>query len=93
MGVTAEARNHGGHSETSMMMALRPDLVWLDRAVPGFPGTREESRRLLAAGNLRAVAPDGVMGQAAGSSAEAGERYLEAWVEAIMSLVNTSRPE
>ncbi|MFN8534548.1 MAG: creatininase family protein [Dehalococcoidia bacterium] len=86
LGISPEARNHAGHSETSMMLAIRPDLVLTDRYEQGFAGSREEARARLPVEGVRALAPNGLLGQPDGSSAEAGEAYLDAWAAAAAAL-------
>ncbi|MFN8535105.1 MAG: creatininase family protein [Dehalococcoidia bacterium] len=73
LGVVEGAMKHAGHSETSMMLSLRPELVHLDRPPTEPPLTP-----------LHALAED-----FAGSSANAGERYLSAWTDAIVAKVRT----
>ena len=87
--VTAEEKSfgiHGGFVETSVMLALRPDLVDMAKA-RDFPSAQqrfvEEFRHLRAYGphafgwKVRDLAPDGVVGNAAAATAEAGERILD----------------
>lgn len=76
---------HGGCIETSVMLALRPDLVDMSRA-KDFPSTQEAFERDFT--HLRAYGPhafgwkmsdlsaEGVVGDAASASAEAGEVIL-----------------
>jgi len=77
---------HGGFIETSVMLALRPDLVDMAKA-RDFPSRQSEFARDFA--HLRAYGPhafgwkmgdlsrDGVVGNAAAASAEAGEAILD----------------
>jgi creatinine amidohydrolase len=77
---------HGGFIETSVMLALRPDLVDMDKA-RDFPSAQIRFARDFT--HLRAygphafgwkmgdLSPDGVVGNAAAATAEAGERILE----------------
>ncbi len=71
----------GGHAdvaETSIMLALHPERVRLDRAEDGFHGAMEAGavQRLIAQG-FHTVAPNGILGDARGGSAELGERCME----------------
>lgn len=76
---------HGGFIETSVMLALRPDLVDMSQAVD-FPnaqaGFAQEFKHLRAYGphafgwKIGDLSPDGVTGNAAAATAEAGERIL-----------------
>ncbi len=76
---------HGGFVETSVMLALRPDLVAMDKA-ENFPSRQshwaEVNRHLRAYGphafgwKMRDLNTRGAAGNAAASTAEAGERLL-----------------
>ncbi|WP_048646890.1 creatininase family protein [Nitratireductor soli] len=77
---------HGGFIETSVMLALRPDLVAMDKAA-NFASAQERFRRDFT--HLRAygphafgwmmsdLSPHGVAGNAAAASAEAGRRIID----------------
>jgi creatinine amidohydrolase len=76
---------HGGEVETSLVLAIAPDAVRLDRAEPGGERVRElygGLRYLSLEGALptawltRDLAPNGVIGDPTRASAEAGERIL-----------------
>lgn len=77
---------HGGFIETSVMLALRPDLVDMDRA-RDFPSRQtnfaRDFRHLRAYGphafgwKMRDLNPDGVAGNAAAATAAAGEAILD----------------
>jgi len=76
---------HGGLIETSVMLALRPDLVTMSRA-RDFPSRQaqfeEEFSHLRAYGphafgwKMSDLSPDGVTGNAAAATAQAGEAIL-----------------
>jgi mycofactocin system creatininase family protein len=71
---------HAGRTETSLMMALAPGSVNDDRA----PGNTTPLAALIGdlhARGVRAVAPDGVLGDPTEASAAEGERLLAAAVE------------
>jgi creatinine amidohydrolase len=87
---------HGGEVETSLMLALRPDLVrhGASRDFRGLPGRMAEAGTLL--GPERPVGfgwmsqdlhPDGVCGNAAGGDGVRGERLLEHLAECLLRLV------
>ncbi len=77
---------HGGLIETSVMLALRPDIVDMDKA-RDFPSRQakfeQDFRHLRAYGphafgwKMGDLSPDGVTGNAAAATAEAGERLIE----------------
>jgi creatinine amidohydrolase len=77
---------HGGLVETSVMLALRPDLVDMSRADDFANAQRhfvDEFTHLRAYGphafgwKMGDLSPEGVTGNAAGATAEAGERILD----------------
>lgn len=81
-GVSPEAVGlHAGDGETSEMLCLRPDLVRMERVVPGYTGPIEEIMpRLLQAG-LRPITPTGTLGDASRADGIRGERYLAEQIE------------
>lgn len=89
-GVSAEASGgHAGESETSLMLALRPDLVKMERAVRGYVVAvpdAEVAARVFAEG-IGALSADGVLGDARLGKAEKGRVYLERFVEALVEMV------
>lgn len=64
---------HAGRTETSMLLALDPGAVRLDRIAPGWTGPLDEVR----ARGVRAVADRGVLGDPTGATAEEGRALLE----------------
>ena len=88
-GVTAgEAGAHSGENETSMMLALEPDLVAADRFAPGYIGPLGEAEmKLIFEKGMPALTANGVLGDPRRASAEKGEDYLEQWAEFIMSKI------
>jgi creatinine amidohydrolase len=88
---------HGGLSETSLMLAIRPDLVRMDRA-EDFPSAqtalRQGSTKLgfhMADANLGWLAQDlnpaGPVGDAAAARADLGEADIAAQVGGFMALM------
>ena len=84
-GVTrAQAGAHSGFAETSMMLALHPELVNMDRAEEGraddafyHPDRIKYSQIESFVYGIRSQAPNGILGDARGAQAEAGRRLLE----------------
>lgn len=76
---------HAGRAETSMMLAVAPDLVRGDLAEPGVRTPVTELMPVLAAQGVRAVSPNGVLGDPAGASAQEGVRLLDAIVAAAVA--------
>jgi len=67
---------HAGRTETSLLLALAPDAVRLDLAAAGATRPLEELMGVLASSGVRAVSPNGVLGDPAGASAAEGRRLL-----------------
>lgn len=67
---------HAGRTETSLVLALDPTVVRLDRAEPGVTEPLAALLPALRAGGLAAVTPNGVLGDPTGASAEEGEVLL-----------------
>ena len=68
---------HAGRSETSMLLALRPDAVHPEHAVAGDPRPIGELLPLLRAGGVRAVTATGVLGDPTGATAAEGRTLLD----------------
>jgi creatinine amidohydrolase len=68
---------HAGRTETSLMLALAPDLVGPARERGNDAPLAELMPRLRAAG-VRAVSPTGILGDPSGASAEEGRALLAA---------------
>jgi creatinine amidohydrolase/Fe(II)-dependent formamide hydrolase-like protein len=84
---TAESGVHGGEWETSLMLALRPDLVDMEKAVPGYTGDMETGVPRFFEQGARAVSETGVIGDPTRASAENGRRYFERLLELIVAEV------
>lgn len=78
---------HAGRSETSLLLALDAGAVRVDAAAPGDARPIAELLPALRAGGVRAVAPNGVLGDPAGASAEEGEALLAALVDDLLGAV------
>jgi mycofactocin precursor peptide peptidase len=68
---------HAGRAETSMLLALCPEVVRLDRAEPGVTTPLAELLPALREGGLVAVTPNGVLGDPTGASAAIGHELLD----------------
>jgi mycofactocin system creatininase family protein len=78
---------HAGRTETSLMLAIAPDRVDLDRAEPGDPRPLTAVLPLLRADGVHSVSANGVLGDPRGASGEEGRRLLAA---AVGDLVGTA---
>ncbi len=87
---------HAGEIETSVMLAVAPERVAMERAgdFPSFQGELLRSNRRLAAygphafgWTMRDLNPVGAVGNAAAATAEKGERILAHAVSGLVELV------
>lgn len=76
----AKSGAHSGEWETSLMLALRPDQVKMDRATVGFMGELSEITEKIFDG-IQHLDPNGVLGDPRPASAEAGKKYLADIIE------------
>jgi mycofactocin precursor peptide peptidase len=75
---------HAAELETSMILAMRPDLVLMDRAAPDFIGDLNQKRNVLMTQGVQAIAATGVLGDPTIATAEHGKRYLDSLTESII---------
>lgn len=87
---TEDVDLHAGRTETSLMLHLAPWNVRLDRAEAGNTGTIEELLPAMIAGGVKAVSPNGVLGDPAGASAEEGAVVLASMVGDVVAAVDRS---
>jgi creatinine amidohydrolase len=78
---------HGGEWETSMMMALHPELVHMDRAVPGYTGDLESGRDRFLGEGIHVISESGVFGDPHQASAEHGRKYIERLVDLTVQFI------
>jgi creatinine amidohydrolase len=67
---------HAGRWETSLQLLLSPERVRMDRAAAGATRPLAALMSALLAGGVRAVAPNGVLGDPTGANIEFGRRLL-----------------
>jgi mycofactocin precursor peptide peptidase len=67
---------HAGHTETSVLLHISPNDVWLDERVPGNAAPLSELLPQLRRGGVAAVSPVGVLGDPTTASAEEGARIF-----------------
>ena len=91
--------SHAGEYETSLYLALRPDLVEMDLAVdnrsplpPSFKtdllaGVHPEGSGARLVPYWSSVTPNSVMGDATKATKEKGEKILEAAIEGLIALI------
>jgi mycofactocin precursor peptide peptidase len=83
---------HAGRTETSLLLALDPGCVHLDRAEAGATRPLAELIDDLRTGGVAAVAPNGVLGDPTGASAGEGELLFEALRADLLATVDRSFP-
>src|SRR4051812_3883945 len=76
---------HAGRAETSLMLHLAPERVRPELAAAGDVRPVAELLPELATSGVRAVSPNGVLGDPAGASAEEGGRLLARLVAAAVA--------
>ncbi len=79
-----DAGGHAGELETSLMLALAPNLVTVARLEPGYTGPLDDAATaLLFTEGVAALAANGVLGDPRGASADAGHAYVAAFLDAV----------
>ena len=79
---------HAGRIETSLMLAIDPGLVRLERAAAGADASIDDLR----ARGVRAVSSNGVLGDPNGASGGEGERFITAFVDDLVHQIERWRP-
>ncbi len=84
---------HAGETETSMVLAERPQLVLMDKAAEGFVGTFDEaaSRTVFEKG-MTALTANGILGDARPAQAERGHRYIDSLADMLAEFVRERIP-
>lgn len=67
---------HAGRTETALMLAISPGQVRRDRVEPGRSDDLSTLMDALRADGVRAVSPNGILGDPTGATAAEGERLL-----------------
>lgn len=78
---------HAGRGETSLMLYLAPWNVRLARAEAGNTGSLAELLPEMMSGGVRAVSPNGVLGDPTGASPSEGKAALDAMVAEVVRAV------
>jgi mycofactocin system creatininase family protein len=83
---------HAGRTETSLLLALDPGCVRLDRLEPGVTAPLPEVLDELRAGGVAAVSPNGVLGDPTTATAEEGAALLEALIADLVTATDRAFP-
>jgi creatinine amidohydrolase len=78
---------HAGRTETSLMLAIAPERVAIERAEPGDRRPMATLWPLLARSGVASVSRNGVLGDPTGASAEEGLRLLDQAADELVGLV------
>ncbi|MYE73587.1 MAG: mycofactocin biosynthesis peptidyl-dipeptidase MftE [Acidimicrobiia bacterium] len=82
---------HGGHFETSILLAIAPHRVDMASAVAGHVGPASSASAKLRSEGMAALSPVGIIGDPRGASADAGELYLDALVSLVVEGIEAHR--
>lgn len=83
----SESGAHAGESETSMVLAIRKDLVNMEHAKEGFVGKFEDKIDLVLSQGIKVLTKIGVVGDPRKAEARKGEEYLELWAEKMVRYI------
>jgi mycofactocin system creatininase family protein len=78
---------HAGRTETSVLLALAPHTVRMERATVGATAPLADLWPLLRAQGVAAVSPNGVLGDPTGASATEGRRIVDALATDLVAAV------
>ena len=80
---------HAGHVETSVMLAIDPARVRMDRARIGTTTPLSDIIGDLRDHGVRAVSDNGVLGDPTRANAEDGRSILDAWTTSLVDAIRT----
>ncbi len=83
---------HAGRTETSLLLAIDPSVVRVDRAEPGATEPLAELLPELRRGGTAAVSPNGVLGDPTGASADEGAELFDRLVVDLVAAVDGAFP-
>ena len=81
---------HAGHSETSLMLAINPQSVRLDKVDIGNVQPMSVLQHDLQTQGVKAVSENGILGNASTATAEHGQLLLEALTDDLRSFIHTT---
>ena len=83
---------HAGRTETSLMLAIEPEVVRMELAVAGSPEPLEALLPRLRAEGVRPISSSGVLGDPQGASAAEGEAMLAAMTTELADALEARWP-
>jgi mycofactocin precursor peptide peptidase len=78
---------HAGRTETSVMLAIDPGRVRMERAEAGDPRPIDTLLPLLRSQGVRGISANGVLGDPTGANADEGHRLLAMAVDDLVGMV------
>jgi creatinine amidohydrolase len=88
-----EVGSHAGHMETSLILADYPDLADMKKAARGKVDLGFDAEDRLHEIGMHRLSPVGILGDATGSSAEAGKKYMECQVKKLVEQIREALSE
>ena len=82
---TRQPDAHAGWTETSVLLALAPGSVRTAKAEAGATAPLSELMPALMRSGVAGVSANGVLGDPAGATADAGRRLLDDWTEDLLA--------
>lgn len=89
----ANADAHAGHTETSVLLHISPDDVWIDERVPGNRAPLGQLMPAMRRGGIAAVSEVGILGDPTTATAEEGARILAEMVGGCLQRVTRWMPD
>jgi creatinine amidohydrolase/Fe(II)-dependent formamide hydrolase-like protein len=90
----AQGGIHAGEWETSLMLAIHPDLVQMEHAEAGFTGELQEAIAGMGAeGGVARLSKNGAIGDPTRATAEHGQRYWSAAVDLAFERIGATPRE
>ncbi|MBV7708147.1 mycofactocin biosynthesis peptidyl-dipeptidase MftE [Nocardia nova] len=84
--------SHAGHTETSAMLHIAPDLVATHRARPGNTQPLPQLMPHLRTGGIRAVTDTGILGDPTTANPTTGAHILNQWADTLITAVEARYP-
>lgn len=84
---------HAGRTETSVLLHISPEDVWLDARVPGNDAPLTELLPRMRRGGVAAVSPSGVLGDPMAATVAEGEDVLAEMVAGAARAITAWRPD
>ena len=81
---------HAGHTETSLMLAINPQSVRLDKVDIGNVQPMSKMQHDLQTQGVKAVSENGILGNASTATAKHGEEILTALTNDLRSFIHTT---